>query len=212
VLSFRINFGFSGFRIAKGSGAGSLDGIAFSHGLVLLVKAYAYGHISGTHINPAVTFGLAIAGAIDWAKAVSYWIAQFLGGIAAAAVLMSVLGGADSGLGATLPTSGVTVVQVIVIEALLTFFLVNTMLTAAVSGKAGDFAGLAIGMILTLSNLMGGPLTGASLNPARTLGPAVLTGNLATVWMYLVGTLAGAALAAFVDKYLKDLEKCQNTK
>lgn len=185
-------------------GAGGLVGVALAHGLVVLVFAYAYGHISGTHINPAVTFGLALSGAIDWGKAVMYWIVQFLGGIAGAAALLFVLGGASSGLGATLPADGVTILQTIVIEALLTFFLVNTVLNTAVSGKAGDFAGLAIGLTLALAILMGGPLTGASLNPARTLGPALFTGNLGTVWVYIVGTFAGAGLAAFVYNFLKE--------
>lgn len=192
--------------IGAGAGAlavGGLVGVAFAHGLILMAMIYAVGHISGTHINPAVTFGLALAGAIDWGKAVVYWAAQLIGGILAAAILMFLLGGAESGLGATVLAAGVSPVQGLVLEAVLTFFLVNSVLHAAVAGKAGDLAGLAIGATLIAAILMGGPLTGASLNPARTLGPALFTGSLDQFWIYLVGTFAGAAAAAGLYRFLK---------
>jgi len=190
--------------IGAGAGAlgiGGLVGVALAHGLVIVSFAYAYGHISGTHINPAVTFGLVLAGVMSWTRALVYWIAQFLGGILAAALLAFLLG-VKSGLGATVLAPNISPLQGLVIEGVLTFFLVNTVLHAAVAGKAGNFAGLAIGMTLTLSILMGGPLTGASLNPARTLGPAILTSNLSEFWVYLAGTFAGAAVAAGVYKFL----------
>ncbi len=193
--------------IGAGAGAlgvGGLVGVALAHGLVIVAFAYAYGNISGTHINPAVTFGLAVAGAIDWGKALMYWVAQFLGGILGAAALMFVLGASAGTLGATTLGAGVTPVQGLVIEAILTFMLVNSVLHSAVAGKAGNLAPLAIGLTLTLAILMGGPLTGGSLNPARTLGPALFTDGLGQFWIYLAGPFAGAALAAFVYKFLKD--------
>ena len=192
-----------------GAGAGALGiggvvGVAFAHGLTVMVFMYAFGHISGTHINPAVTFSLALAGAIDWGKAVVYWVAQFIGGIVAAAVLAFLLSGsANNMLGATVLASGVSPIQGLVVEAILTFFLVNTVLHAAVAGKAGNFAGLAIGLTLVFSILMGGPLTGASLNPARTLGPALFSGTTSLFWIYLVGTFVGGAAAVGIYKYLK---------
>ena len=189
---------------AAAMAAGRLVGVALAHGLALMVVVYSYGHISGAHINPAVTFGLALAGAIDWVRAAGYWLAQFLGGILAAAALSYLLGGSDSGLGATTLADGVSPLQGLALEAILTFFLVNTVLHAAVAGKAGQFAGMAIGLTLAFSILMGGPLTGASLNPARTLGPALLTGGLAEFWIYLVGPFAGGALAAAAYQFLKD--------
>jgi aquaporin Z len=192
--------------IGAGAGAlggGGLVGVALAHGLVVMAFAYAYGNISGTHINPAVTFGLALAGAVDWGKAVMYWIAQFIGGILGAGALVFLLGGTETGLGATTLAEGVTPVQGLIIEAVLTFFLVNSILHAAVAGKAGDKAPLAIGLTLVFAIIMGGPLTGASLNPARTLGPALFTGGLGAFWIYAVGTFAGAALAAFLYKFLK---------
>ena len=178
-------------------GAGGLVGVALAHGLVIVTFAYAYGHISGTHINPAVTLGLLIAGEIEFIAAIGYWIAQFLGGILGAVVLNAVLPEAGD-LGVTILGEGVTPVQGLVVEIVLTFFLVNTIFNTAVSGKAGNFAGLAIGFTLVLSILMGGPLTRASLNPARTLGPAIVSGNYADIWLYFVGPLVGAILAALL--------------
>ncbi len=192
--------------IGAGAGAlgiGGLVGVAFAHGLVVLAFAYAYGHISGTHINPAVTFGLALSGAIEWGKAVGYWIAQMAGGALGAAALYFVLGGPTGNLGATVLADGVTPLQGLVVEAILTFFLVNSVLHMAVDGKAGNLAGVGIGLTLTFAILMGGPLTGASLNPARTFGPALFTGTLGQFPIYLVGTFAGAALAALVYRTLK---------
>jgi MIP family channel proteins len=188
---------------AAALGVGGLVGVAFAHGLVILSFVHAYGHISGTHINPAVTFGVALSGALSWGQAALYWFAQLLGGAAAGGAMVFVFGGASNGLGATVLADGVSPLQGLVLEAILTFFLVNAVLQGAVRGKAGEFAGLAIGMTLTLSILMGGPLTGASLNPARTFGPALFTGTLNQFWIYLAGTFAGAALAAGVDWVLK---------
>ena len=113
------------------------------------------------------------------------------------------LGGADSGLGATLPAEGVSVAQTIVLEAILTFLLVNAVLHTAVKDPDNRLAGLAIGLTLVAAILMGGPLTGASLNPARTLGPAVFTGTLDMVWIYLAGTGLGAAIAGLVYRSLR---------
>lgn len=191
--------------IGAGAGAlgvGGLVGVALAHGLVLAIFAYAYGHISGTHVNPAVTVGLWVAKQIDTMTAAAYIVTQLVAGIVAGLVLSFVLGGSDSGLGATVLAAGVTPVQGLVLEAILTFFLVNTVLNAAVSGKAGNAAGGAIGLTLAFCILMGGPLTGASLNPARTLGPAVAAGNFSDIWLYFVGPVLGGALAALLYTYL----------
>ena len=168
---------------------GGLVGAALAHGLVVVAFVYAYGHISGTHINPAVTLGLLIAGEIEFVAAIGYWIVQFLGGILGALVLNAVL-----------PNPGVGAAQGLVIEIVLTFFLVNTIFNTAVSGKAGNFAGLAIGLTLIFCILMGGPLTRASLNPARTLGPAIFSTDpqWGNIWLYFVGPCVGAILAALL--------------
>jgi MIP family channel proteins len=196
-----------------GAGSGALGigvvGVAFAHGLVVLAFAYAYGHISGTHINPAVTLGVWAAGKIDAGRAFSYVVFQILGGIVAAFALRWVLGGTETGLGATTlardfaagnATITITPVIGLVVEAILTFFLVNTVMNAAVSGKAAIPAGLAIGLTLTFSILMAGPLTGGSLNPARSIGPALATGNFADLWVYLVGPVAGGVVAGLLYK------------
>ena len=185
-------------------GSGGLIGVALAHGLVIATFVYLYGEISGAHFNPAVTFGLALNGTVEWGKAVFYWIAQLLGATIAAGLLFLVLGGADSGLGATLPASSINVFQAVIIEAILTFFLANAVLFGAVEGLAGKRAGFVIGLTLVFAILMGGPLTGASLNPARTFGPAIFTGNFDTLWIYLLGPLAGAGLATGVYRLLKN--------
>ena len=184
-------------------GVGGLVGAAFAHGLVIVSIAYAYGSISGAHVNPAVTLAVALRGRISWRQAVGYWLVQLAGGAAGAGVLFFVLGGASSGLGATLPAAGVTPLQAIVVEAVLTFFLANVVLHTTERKNPTPFAGLAIGLTLAGLILMGGPLTGASLNPARTFGPALFTGTLGYMWIYLVGPGLGAAAAAGVYDLLK---------
>ena len=176
---------------------GGLAGAAFAHGFVVIAFIYAYGHISGTHINPAVTLGLLIAGEIEFAIAIGYWIVQFLGGILGAVMLNALLPNPGD-LGVTILSEGVTPVQGLIIEIVLTFFLVNTIFSTAVNGKAGNFAGLAIGLALIACIFMGGPLTRASLNPARTLGPAIVSGNYTDIWLYFVGPCVGAILAALL--------------
>jgi len=197
--------------IGAGSGASNagLLGVALAHGLTLAVFAYAFGHISGTHVNPAVTFGLALQGSVKWSDAVFYWLAQFVGAISAAALLQMVA----VALGGTI-NAGATVgvltdkfpMYAMLVEAVLTFFLVNTILHTAVAGKGGNMAGFAIGMTLTAAILIGGPLTGASLNPARTLGPAVFTAPslmvLNTYLIYFLGPLLGAAGAALLFNFM----------
>lgn len=198
--------------IGAGAGAlgiGGLVGVAFAHGLVVLSFAYAYGHISGTHINPAVTLGVWAAGKIETARAVSYIVFQIAGGLLGALALRGILGGTETGLGATRLAHGLTVgnatinmtpVTGLVLEAILTFFLANAVLNAGISGKATIPGGLAIGLTLTFCILMGGPLTGASLNPARSIGPALVTGDLTDLWIYLVGPALGGIAAGLLYK------------
>ncbi|HTM53666.1 MAG TPA: aquaporin [Pirellulales bacterium] len=212
IGTFTLVFIGAGAGSAMEANSAGTIGVAFAHGLALLVIVYAWGSISGAHVNPAVTLGVAVAGRMDWPKAVAYWIAQFAGGIAAAYLLQWFFG-PDSKLGST--TGSLTpmkdmagdAVKVVVLEGVLTFFLVAAVFASGVHGRNGNMAGLAIGMVLTMDILAGGSLTGASMNPARTLGPALATGDLSYVWMYFVGPLAGGAVAALVyDKYFLPAE------
>ena len=185
--------------IGAGAGAvsGSIVAVGLAHGLVIVAFAYGYGHISGVHINPAVTIGLLAGGQIKVQDAIGYIVVQLLGGIVGAFVLLAVLGDGTS-LGATQLADGVSPVQGFILETILTFFLVNTIYNTAVSGKAGNMAPIAIGVTLAFCIFMGGNVTGASLNPARTLGPAIATGDLSNIWLYFVGPILGGVLAALL--------------
>ena len=173
---------------------GGLLGAALAHGLVVLAFSFVWGR-GAPHINPAVTFGLFAAGAVRAVHLPAYWLAQGAGGIVAAFALKLTVGGFTDSLGATVPAPGVSPGQTLVLEAILTFMLVTAILVTAVSGRGGNLGLAAIGLTLIFCILMGGPLTGASLNPARTLGPGLFTGTLDVFWIYLVGTFLGAALA-----------------
>jgi MIP family channel proteins len=191
-------------------GAGGLVGVALAHGLVVVMFAYAYGHISGTHINPAVTAGVWAAGLIDTGRAVSYMVFQLVGGVLAALALRVVLGGPESGLGATTlataaqvgdTTIAITPMVGLFVEAVLTFFLVNTVLNAGAPEGTSSFTGVAVGFALVACILMGGPLTGASLNPARTLGPAIAADVYDNLWVYFVGPVLGGVAAGALWRY-----------
>jgi len=175
--------------------------VALAHGLVVVGVIYAFGHISGAHINPAVTLGFLIAREIRISTAVGYWFFQFAGAIFAARMLKGLLP-VYGDLGVTILTENVTVTQGFFVEIVLTFFLVNAIFNTAVSGKAGNFSGIAIGSTLVFCILMGGPLTRASLNPARTIGPAMFAGaeyaQWENIWLYIVGPCIGAVLAALL--------------
>ena len=194
-------------------GISGLLGVALAHGFVVTAFAYTYGHVSGAHINPAVTFGLALNNTIKWAEAAYYWVAQFVGAIVAAYLLTVIVGSVNLGgiqAGATVGTlTEPAPYMALGVEIILTFFLVNTILHTAVAGKGGAFAGLAIGLTLVFAILTGGPMTGASLNPARTFGPALFTGSFTdpmTYLIYFAGPIIGAALAVGVYKFLNSTE------
>src|SRR5882762_4694211 len=174
--------------VGDGVGLPGIVAIAFAHGLAIMAFAFAYGSVSGGHMNPAVTVG---AGAMSVGEAIGYIVSQLIGGVAGALLLRTVLGGAATGLGLpalahnlALGGTSLTIAPEagFMIEAVLAFFLVTVVLSTAVAGRAGNLAPLAIGMTLTLNIIMGGALTGAAFNPARALGPMVATGNFSDAW------------------------------
>lgn len=172
---------------------------AFAHGLVLVGIIYSYGHISGAHVNPAVTVALLVAGKVDIPKAVVYIIAQFIGSILAALLIVVILGGNENVGEAVGNLTNSDVWRATLFEAILTFLLVSTVFQAAVYGKAGNLAGLVIGFTLIGLILAGGVYTGASLNPARTLGPSLVAGNLDYVVPYFLGIFGGGAVAGLFN-------------
>jgi glycerol uptake facilitator-like aquaporin len=181
-----------------------------------MVFAFAYGPVSGGHMNPAVTVGVLAAGAMRAGEAAGYIVSQLAGGVVGALLLRAVLGGAGTGLGAPALAHnlalGATTVTVtpsagFVIEAVLAFFLVTVVLSTAVAGRAGNLAPLAIGMTLTLNIIMGGALTGAAFNPVRALGPMIVAGNLSDAWLYVAAPIVGAIVAAMVHAGLTRLAR-----
>lgn len=187
--------------IGAGAGAvgvGGLVGVALAHGLILVGMIYAFGHISGTHVNPAVTVAMLVTRRIQPVVAGGYIVAQLIGGALAGLALRAIFPAAAT-LGNTLVAPEVTVGGAFLVEMLLTFLLVTVIFGGAVDTRSPKgFAGLGIGLTLAALICMGGPLTGASLNPARTLGPAIATGNFAALWLYLAAPVVGGALAALL--------------
>jgi MIP family channel proteins len=201
IGTFILTFIGAGSGALAGTNGGGIVAVAVAHGVALMVIIYAFGSISGAHVNPAVTTGLALTGKIGWDRAVIYWVAQFLGATIAAFLLVYILGPSTDikGLGATVGSLTTTdPVKTVVVEAVLTFFLVTAVFASGVAGKNGNMAGVAIGFVLLMDILMGGALTGASMNPARTFGPALATGHLEYVAWYIVGPVIGGAAAAFL--------------
>lgn len=194
-------------------------GVALAFGLVLLALAYALGPVSGCHVNPAVTLGVLIRGGVSPREAVAYWIAQFLGGIAGGAMLKlmtSSFGKVQDQTGA-LGTNdwGKTVSGggAFVLEIVLTFLLVFVVLLVTGRAAAPGFAGLAIGLVLTVIHLVGIPLDGTSVNPARSFGPAVFAGThaMAHVWLFIVAPLIGGIIAAVVAPFFETAAGVEDT-
>ena len=188
------------------SGAGLVP-IAFAHGITLAVAISAFGALSGGHFNPAVTFGLAIVGRHPWSRVPTYWAAQLIGGLVAGFALRTVFDSAIAAidkthLGTPALAGTVTATNGILIEAVLTIFLVWAVYGTAVSPLAPRIAGFGIGLTVMTDILIGGPLTGAAMNPARWFATAVPAGFYDNWYVYWVGPLLGAAIAALTIRYI----------
>ncbi len=176
-------------------------GVAIAFGLVIMAMIYAVGHVSGAHFNPAVSFAFALTRHFAWPRVFAYWAAQAAGALAAAALLRGSLGNVAH-VGATLPAGSQG--QAFLWETILTFFLMFVIMSVATDARAvGEAAAIAVGGTVGLDALFGGPVTGASLNPARSLGPALVSGDLHALWLYLVAPLVGAALGALTYQFVR---------
>lgn len=176
-------------------------GVAFSFGLVIMVMIYALGHISGAHFNAAVTFAFALTRHFPWPRALAYWTAQLTGALIATAVLRGSLGNVAH-VGATLPSGSQG--QAFLWELVLSFFLMLVIMAVATDTRAvGEAAAIAIGGTIGLDAMFGGPITGASMNPIRSLAPALVSGDLHAIWLYIVAPVAGASIGALVYQLIR---------
>ena len=200
----------------KVDGVGLL-GISFAFGLSVVAMAYAIGHISGCHINPAISIGMVVAGRMKAGEAAVYIVAQILGAIAGAGILFLIASGKDgysifinglgqNGYGASSP-GGYNLLSGFVAETAFTFIFLFVIFGATSSKNIyGGFAGLSIGLSLVLIHIVGIPITGVSVNPARSIGPALLVGGtaLSQLWLFILAPILGSVLSAVVWRYLLD--------
>jgi aquaporin TIP len=206
VGTFTLIFIGGGAAIAAGD---ALVNVAFAHGLAIAVMVSAVGHISGGHFNPAVTFGLLVTRRITPVLAVLYWIAQLLGAVLAALLLRWIFTSTEALKSVPSDAPRITDFEGFTIETILTFFFVWVVFATAVDprGTFKSIAGLAIGLTIAMDVFMGGPLTGAAMNPARAFGPELVNGFWANGWIYYAGPLLGGAVAALAYErlYLRPL-------
>ena len=202
IGTFALVFaGCGAIMVDAKTGALGHVGVAISFGLVIMVMIYAVGHVSGAHFNPAVTFSFALARHFPRWQIVPYWAAQLLGAVIAAAILRGSLGDVAH-VGATLPSGSDG--QAFLWEAVLSFFLMFVIMAVATDARAvGEAAAIAVGGTVGLDAMFGGPITGASMNPARSLGPGVVSGDLHAIWVYLLAPIVGASLAALTYAFLR---------
>jgi aquaporin NIP len=204
LAAFLLVFAGCGAIVTDGVYDGALGtvGIGLVFGLVIMAMVYATGHLSGAHVNPAVTIAFTLTRHFPARDAVAYVAAQLAGAVVAAFVLLAVWPDAPTELGATVPSVGID--SALVYETVLTAALMFVIMAVATDTRAvGPAAAIAIGGTVALGAIMGGPVTGASMNPARSLGPALAAGEWTDLWVYLAGPLAGAALGALAYQLVR---------
>lgn len=203
VGTFFLVFAGCGAVMVDATSGGTIGhiGIGLVFGLVIAVMIYATGHISGAHFNPAVTLAFAVNGQLPWRQVPAYVAGQFAAAALASMALLAVFGDVG-GMGATTPSG--PPLQSLVLETILSFVLMFVITAVATDGRAvGQMAGLAIGGTVGIAAIFGGPISGASMNPARTLGPALASGEFAGLWIYFVGPVIGALAGAFVYRLVR---------
>lgn len=190
--------------INEQTGALGHIGVAATFGLIVLAMIYAFGDLSGAHLNPAVTIGFVVAKRFPLKEAAPYIVAQ-LGGAVLASLTLRLLFPENTTLGATFPTG--SEMQSFILEALLTYFLMLVILQVSHGSKeTGLMAGIAIGAMVGLEALFAGPICGASMNPARSIAPALVTGELRALWIYIVAPVIGALLATGTWKWIRPVQ------
>jgi aquaporin NIP len=201
---FALVFAGCGAIVTEAQHPGALGtvGIALVFGLVVMAMVYATGHLSGAHLNPAVTVAFLLTRHLPRADALAYLAAQVAGALLAAGLLAAIWPSDPAALGTTLPTVGVG--SAFAYEAVLTAFLMFVIMAVATDTRAvGAAAAIAIGATVGLDALFGGPITGASMNPARSIGPALVSGELQYLWIYIAAPLAGAILGALAYQVVR---------
>jgi MIP family channel proteins len=189
-----------------GGGVGHI-GVGLTFGLVIMVMIYAVGHISGAHFNPAVTLGFAVGRHFSWTLVPRYWAAQVLGGVTASLLLRAMFGDIAH-LGATIPRGSAR--QSFVLEAVLTFLLMFVITSVATDVRAvGQAAAIAIGGTIGLEALFAGPISGASMNPARSLAPALVSWTWTDQWLYIAGPMIGAVVGVFAYRFVRGDENAK---
>jgi MIP family channel proteins len=204
IGTFALVFAGCGAIVTEAEHPGSLGtvGVALVFGLVVMAMVYATGHLSGAHLNPAVTLGFSLTRHFPAREVLAYVVAQIAGALLAAALLAAVWPSAPADLGTTQPSVGAG--SALVYETVLTAFLMFVIMAVATDTRAvGTGAAIAIGGTVGLDALFGGPITGASMNPARSIGPALVSGELRDLWIYLVGPILGAALGALAYQVVR---------
>lgn len=194
--TFCLVFAGCGAIVIDGVTGGAVGhlGIALTFGLVVMAMIYALGDVSGAHLNPAVTLAFAAAGRLPWREVAPYALGQVAGAFAATG-LLAALFPAHATLGATIPFQGL-VAQAFFLEVVLSAILMFTILNVSTGAQEkGAMAGVAVGGVIALEALFAGPLCGASMNPARSLAPALLSGETATLWVYMIAPVLGTLLA-----------------
>jgi MIP family channel proteins len=176
-------------------------GVALSFGLVIMFGIYAVGHVSGAHFNAAVTFAFALTRHFPWSRAFAYWAAQLAGALLAALLLRATVGNVAH-VGATLPAGSST--QSFVWELVMSAFLMFVILAVATDTRAvGEAAAIAIGGTIALDAMFGGPVSGASMNPMRSLGPAIVSGDLHALWIYLLAPVVGTSVGGLAYQFVR---------
>lgn len=204
LAAFALVFAGCGAAITNATHDGALGatGVAAVFGLVIMVMIYATGHLSGAHINPAVTLAFTLTRHFPARDAVAYIAAQLIGATGGALLLLAAWSDKPAALGATVPSIGTG--TALLYEVVLTAFLMFVIIAVATDTRAvGAGAAIAIGGTVALDALFGGPLTGASMNPARSFGPALASGTWTDFWIYVIGPITGAALGALAYQFIR---------